>query len=317
MGMMIGILAGVTWALETVVVGIALGTAPLNISARVVFLAPFIATFLHDTLSAVYMFIYNALCGRLGGLVRVFKSPSFKWLALASAVGGPIGMTGYVMAVKYMGASVGAIASAVYPAIGTALACLFLKERVRWYRWIFLALTLLGVFGLGYSPTLQLESFWLGLLGAFMCAFGWGIEAVILAKCLKGDAVGGEYALNVRQAVSALVYGLVLLPLLGGILPMGEVLSHSSFGSLIAALVTAALFATLSYLLYYKAIGRLGAAKAMALNVTYTAWAIVFTLIILKDRSVLNPLSLVCAAVIVVCGILAATDFRSLFSKKR
>ena len=35
--MMIGILAGVTWALETVVVGIALGTAPLNISARVVF----------------------------------------------------------------------------------------------------------------------------------------------------------------------------------------------------------------------------------------------------------------------------------------
>ncbi len=63
--MMIGILAGVTWALETVVVGIALGTAPLNISARVVFLAPFIATFLHDTLSALYMFIYNALCGRL------------------------------------------------------------------------------------------------------------------------------------------------------------------------------------------------------------------------------------------------------------
>ena len=36
-------------------------------------------------------------------------------------------MTGYVIAVKYMGASVGAVASAVYPAIGSLLAYIFLK----------------------------------------------------------------------------------------------------------------------------------------------------------------------------------------------
>ena len=73
--------------------------------------------------------------------------------------------------------------------IGIALAFVFLKEKVRWYQWIFLAVTLFGVYGLSYSPSIELENFWLGLLGALMCAFGWGLEAVILAKCLKDTSI--------------------------------------------------------------------------------------------------------------------------------
>ena len=76
----------------------------------------------------------------------------------------------------------------------------------------------------------------------------------------------------------------------------------------------AALFATISYLLYYKTISKVGASKAMALNITYTAWAIVYT-VMLGDFSVLNPLTLICAVVIVVCGIFAATDLKKLFKK--
>ena len=62
-------------------------------------------------------------------------------------------------------------------------------------------------------------------------------------------------------------------------------------------------------------IGKIGASKAMALNITYTAWAIVFTVVILGDLSVLNPFTLLCAAVVVVCGILSATDMRTLFTR--
>ena len=82
-----------------------------------------------------------------------------------------------------MGASIGAVASAVFPAIGAILAFFFLKEKMQWYRWVLLAVTLLGVYGLSYSPELDISNFLLGILGALMCAFGWGIEAVILAKC--------------------------------------------------------------------------------------------------------------------------------------
>ena len=310
-----GLLGGIFWAVETVVLGIALSMAPFMTTEQAIFLAPFVATFLHDAFSALFMLLYNTLRGNLKALLGVCKTRDFKWLVLASAIGGPVGMTGYVLAVNYLGASVGAVASAVYPAIGTVLAYLFLKERVKWYQWIFLALTLLGVFGLSYSPGLHVENFWLGLLGAFMCAFGWGVEAVILAKCLKDDSIKSEYALNIRQTVSAVIYGAVLLPILGGWGLTADLFTAGT-GMLIPTIALAALAASVSYLFYYTAIGNIGASKAMALNITYTAWAILFTVILLRDFSVLSPFTLLCAAVIVICGIFAATDLKVLFGKR-
>ena len=313
--MLTGIFAGIMWALETVVLGIALAMSPFVATEEAILLAPFIATFLHDAFSAVYMLIYNALRGGLTGFFAVFKSKTALWLVLSSAMGGPIGMTGYVLAVNCLGASVGAVASAVYPAVGTVLAWVFLKEKTKWYQWIFLVLTLLGVYGLSYSPSFGGGNFLLGIVGAFMCAFGWGIEAVILAKCLKGTDLKDEYALGIRQAVSATIYGAVILPLLGGWRMMAGLFTGGEV-KLLLTVAIAALCATVSYLFYYRAIGRLGAAKAMALNITYTAWAMVFTVVLLRDLSVLNPTTLVCSAVIVVCGICAATDLKKLFGKK-
>ena len=215
-----------------------------------------------------------------------------------------------------MGASIGAVASAIFPAIGSILAYLFLKEKMQWYRWIFLIATLLGVYGLSYSPDLNITNFWLGIIGAMMCAFGWGIEAVILAKCMQDPEVKDEYALQIRQTTSALVYGIVIIPVLKG-WGFTIQLFTSGTGWLIPVIALAAFFATLSYLCYYKAISSIGASKSMALNVTYAAWSIVFTVVILRDTSVLTPMTVLCAVVVIICGILAATDFRELFAKNK
>ena len=313
--MFAGIIAGMTWALETVILGIALGMSPFCSTEQAVFLAPFVSTFLHDACSAVWATAYNAARGNLGNVRRAFQTKSGKWVAAAAIIGGPIGMTGYVLAVNYMGASIGAVASAIFPAIGSILAYVFLKEKMKWHQWIFLVLTLLGVYGLSYSPNLDIRNFWLGLAGALMCSFGWGIEAVVLAKCLTDHEVTDEYALQIRQTTSALTYGLVILPVLGG-WGFTAGLFTPATGWLLPVIATAALFATVSYLFYYKAISQIGASKAMALNVTYSAWAIVFTVLILRDTSALTPLTVLCAAVVLVCGIFAAADFNEIFRKK-
>ena len=312
--MLTGLLAGIFWALETVVLGVALAMSPFISTAQAIMLAPFVSTFLHDTISSLLLSFYNLVRGKGRELLGVFKSDSLKWLLLASAVGGPVGMTGYVLAVNYMGASIGAVASAIYPAIGTLLAFIFLKEKVLWYQWVFLFFTLLGVFGLSYSPSVGAGSFWLGLLGAFMCAFGWGVEAVILARCLKDPSIKSEYALNIRQLTSAFIYGVIILPVLGG-WEFTVGLFSGNIGAVLPTIAVAALSATVSYLLYYRTIGKIGASKAMALNITYTAWAIAFTVVIIGDVSVLNLFTLLCAAVVVVCGILAATDMKTLFAR--
>jgi hypothetical protein len=55
----------------------------------------------------------------------------------------------------------------------------------------------------------------------------------------------------------------------------------------------------------------------MALNVTYTAWAILFTVLILRDTSVLTLTTVLCSLVVLVCGIFAAADFKDIFDKKK
>lgn len=312
--MSFGLLAGVLWALGTVVLGIALSSSPLSVNGETLFLAPFVATFLHDAASAVFALIYNLVKGNAKRLILTFKSKKLIFLIIASAIGGPVGMTGYVLAVNFLGASVGAVASAIYPAIGTLLAFIFLKERVKPYQWVFLGIALLGVYGLSFSPTLTVTSFPLGLVGAAMCAIGWGVEAVVLAKCFTDPKIKQECALFVRQTVSATVYGALIIPILGGYGLVGELFTPKG-AALLPIIAAAALCSTLSYLFYYLAISRLGASKAMALNITYTAWAIIFTLIILRDFSVLNPITLLCSAAVVIFGILAATDIGALIRR--
>ena len=314
--MIVGLLSGLTWAVETVLMGIVLGMSPFFTTAQAMLLAPFAATFLHDLFSALSLFIYNGVRGKTKDFFKILKKPGCKWLVLGATIGGPIGMTGYTMAVNYMGASVGSVATAVYPAIGTVLAFLFLKEKVKWYQWVFLFLTLLGVYGLSYSPDLNVTNFWLGLLGAFMCAFGWGTSTVILAKCLKDPDMDESYVLTLRQSVSALVYGVIILPVLGAwkFIPILFTLREPL---LIPVLVGSALAATVSYLMYYVSLDKIGAAKTMALNVTYPAWAIILTAIFFGDTSMLNPLSILCTLVVVICGVLAACDMKQLFGRKK
>lgn len=314
--MFCGIIAGVAWALETVILGIALSMTPFISTEQAIFLAPFVSTFIHDAFSAIWAAIYNGARGNLKKVWHAaFGTKGGKFVMLAAVIGGPVGMTGYVLAINYMGASIGAVASAIFPAIGAILAYFFLKEKMQWYRWVFLFATLLGVYGLSYSPEVQVKDFWLGIIGALMCAFGWGIEAVILAKCMQDPEVKDEYALQIRQTTSAIVYGAVLLPILHG---WGFTISlFSGTGWLLPVIALAAFFATLSYLCYYKAISQIGASKAMALNVTYAAWAIVFTVLILGDTSVLTPQTILYSLVVLVFGVLAAADFKELFSKKK
>ncbi len=314
--MLFGISAGITWALETIIIGIALGMAPFIEDKRAVFLAPFVSTFIHDGCSAIWACIYNTVRGQLPDVFKALKTKSGKFVMLAGVIGGPVGMTGYIMSINYMGASIGAVASAVFPAIGAVLAYIFLKEEMKWYRWVLLGITLLGVYGLSYSPEISINNFWLGITGALMCSFGWGIEAVILAKCFKDPSVKNEYALQIRQTTSALIYGVILLPVLKGWGFTVNLFKGESI-KVLPIIALAALFATISYLCYYKAIAKIGASKAMALDVTYAAWSIFFTVVILRDFSVLSPLTVGCALIVIVCGVLAAADFKELKKKKQ
>lgn len=264
-----GVIAGITWALETLILGIALKMAPFISTQEAITLAPFVSTFIHDGFSAIWATLYNSLRGNEREVRKILKTQSGKFVILAAIIGGPIGMTGYVLTVNNLGPSIGAVASAIFPAVGAVLAYFFLKEKMQWYQWIFLFITLLGVYGLSDSSSLNIRNLSLGLIGVVMCTFGWGIEAVILAKSLKNDDVKDAYALQIRQTTSAIVYGVIILPIINGWPVVISLFTNAKAEEVVLVIALAGLFATISYLFYYKAISKIGPSKAMALDVTW------------------------------------------------
>lgn len=62
-----------------------------------------------------------------------------------------------------------------------------------------------------------------------------------------------------------------------------------------------------SYLFYYKGIDAIGPAKAMALNISYSAWAVVFGAF---TGAIPGPLEIACCIVIICSTVLSATPDR-------
>ncbi|MBB6334267.1 DMT family transporter [Schaalia hyovaginalis] len=294
-----GVFSGALWGLDTVILGIALAMAPFAGTSQ----ASMASAFLHDAICAIILLIYMGARGRLGRTLAAIRTRSGKTIALGAILGGPFGMTGYLIAINNIGPGYTAIISTFYPAVGTLLAYVFLKERMRPRQILALLVALGAIILIGYSSTGSTASgnAVLGIVAALACVLGWGSEAVILAWGMRDDEVDEDSALQIRETTSALVYLLVVAPI-AGVLGFG-IRAIPTLGTGVIAL--AALAGTASYLFYYTAINTVGASRGMALNISYSAWAVIFALPLIG--TVPSVLQIVCCMVILVGTVLAAT----------
>jgi drug/metabolite transporter (DMT)-like permease len=276
-GTYFGLISGFTWALDTVLIGMVLSSTLLVSTEQIIFLAPLVSTFFHDLLSSFWMMVYMTIRGEFKVPFKKIFTRSGRFVMLGALLGGPIGMTGYVLAVKYLGASLSASISAIYPAIGAFFAFFLLKDRLTIKNWIGLFISILFIFLLGFSGGAPSPSYILGFSFILLCIVGWGMECVILAYGMKDDEISPEQALQIRQLVSAVTYAVLILPIFKAYPLVGEVIVSSEF--FLIALI--ALSGTASYVYYYKAIYTMGPTRAMALNITYSAWAIILSFFIL------------------------------------
>lgn len=307
-----GLTSGILWGLDTVILGIALSMVPFIGTAEAVAYAAIASSFLHDALCAIWLFIYMAIKGRLKDTVRALKTRSGLVVIAGALLGGPIGMTGYVLAINNIGPAYTAIISAFYPAFGSFLAFILLKERMSKGQLLALAFALAGIIGMGLisSGDSELANPVLGLIGAALTVVGWGSEAVLCAWGMRDDAVDDETALQIRETSSALVYAVAVVPVFGA-----WAFTASSIPSLATGVVAlSALAGAASYLSYYRGISKIGAARAMALNISYSAWAVVFAFVL--QGTVPTMASVLCCVVILVGTILAACDWNELFARK-
>ena len=303
-----GIGSGALWGLDTVILAIALALNPFATDAH----ASLVSAALHDAVCALILLVFMAMRGRLKDTWRAIHTRSGRAVMVAALLGGPIGMSGYLLAIDQIGAGYTAIISTFYPALGTALAVLVLKERMRPRQVIALAVAIGAIIATSYTSTSVSGSALWGVLGALAAVVGWGCEAVILAWGMRDDAVDNETALQIRETTSGLTYLVRVVPLGGALSSTGQALTSPGAMGLVAL---AAAAGTASYLFYYKAIDLLGAARAMALNISYSAWAVLFAFLL--QSIVPAPIQIVLCVVILVGTVLAATEnWRELTSFK-
>lgn len=258
--MRFGIASGFLWGLDTVILGIALTMGAFIGTPEAIAFAAIASAFMHDAACAIWLFLYMGVRRRLGDTLRALKTRSGKVVMLGALLGGPLGMTGYLVAINNIGAGYTAIISAFYPAFGTFMAFVLLKERMRPRQLVALACALAGVMVMGYATSgdSSVGNAALGLVGAVVCVVGWGSEAVLCAWGMRDDAVDNETALQIRETTSAIVYAVVVLPVFGA-----WAFTASALPSISTAVVMlSGLAGAASYLFYYKGIATIGAARA-------------------------------------------------------
>ncbi|MEZ0117645.1 UNVERIFIED_ORG: drug/metabolite transporter (DMT)-like permease [Heyndrickxia coagulans] len=276
-GVGFGVISGITWALDSILIGLLLSKGLSVPNGNVVFLAPLVSTFLHDSLSTFWVAVYLVLRGNFFTAISKIRTKSGRFVILAALLGGPVGMTFYTLSIQYIGSSYAASFSAVYPAVGAFFAFLLLKDRLSIKNWIGLFISILFIFILGYSSGKFVSpNNILGFFFILICIFGWGMESVIIAYGMKDDEISPEESLQLRQLTSALSYGLIIIPVFKGYSIVSEVVINPE----IFFILLIALAGSISYFFYYKAINIIGPTRAMALNISYSAWTIILGFLI-------------------------------------
>lgn len=303
MGITSGILSGILWGLDTVILGIILSKIPNIGVTNSVILAPLVGAFLHDFFSSLWMILFSITKKEFIKTLKLLKTKSGKFVCLAALFGGPIGMAGYLLAINYIGSGYTASISAIYPAVGAFFSYIFLKEKLSIKGWIGLLLSTLSVIIIGYTPGQDIKlNFGLGFGCALICVIGWSLESVICAYGMKDNEVSPTQALQLRQLVSAIVYGILIVPLFRG-LELTKFIITSNIFIMIAGL---ALIGTLSYIFYYTAIDAIGPVKATGLNITYSIWAIVFDMIFLGSS--ITPKLVLCSIIIIIGSVMVSKN---------
>lgn len=279
-GIIVGSLSGASWGLNTVIISFIMMASIFLPYSENIFITALVGAFLHDLFSAIWLVLNLIREKKISQLLRPFKSKIGIFLIIGAILGGPVGMAGYLLGTKYIGAAYASSFSALYPALGTILSAIILKEKINIRMKIGVVISGIGILLLSYSPIdLRIYPYYiLGVFFSLFCVLGWALECVIASYSMRYGEVDSSVAICIRQIISAMVYGIVVIPFVSGYPLVRDIFNTN----IIFLFIGTALVGSLSYLFWYKAIDLIGASRGMALNITYIVWTIIFSKLILN-----------------------------------
>lgn len=326
-GILLGVLVGIFWGLDGVLMG-EVGKAPIlasleaataaGISESTFRFSPLVTAFFHEG----FCFIWVALVLLMGKQLKqafyvLFHTKKGLATAVAALVGSPIGMSAYLLGIKFAGAPYASSISVIYPGVGAVISYFVLREKISVRAMAGIGISLLGSFMLGFNPSAGVpDTFMLGVLFAGIAVLGWALEGVIIGfamKHIKGEddvQATPQQLLCLRYFVAMIAYAVIVLPIVKGYPLAGAIVRQG----LVWRYAGIAILGALTYLSWYKAVDLIGAAMGTALNSTAALWTIIFSALLFK--AAITP-SLVIWGVVIVVGVFIFAVDPAAFRKQK
>lgn len=303
-GVIAGLFSGITWALYTIINNLITKNIIFNSYIEKMFIPVLVIVFLHDFFSSIWLFFYLWRKRKLFELKRTIKSKNMFLIFLGALFGGPIGMSGYLLGIKYMGASYTASFSCTYLILGTILSVVFLKEKINLKMIIAVLINMAGIFILNFQVN-EMDSDKISILGIFsliLCIFGWALEGLIASYILKykNADIEPSIAIFIRQLTSTVFYSFLIIPYIRAYNLVFIVLKSNI--ALYIALIS--VIGSLSFFLWYYSMSIVGVARGISLNISYIIWTIIFEIIVFNVKFQLN--FIVASILLIVSVILIA-----------
>ena len=301
-GIFLAILSGVIFSLNGISVEKGKSFSPFS-TLELALIVPFICAGLHDLFAGCIITAKNAAEGRLPELGRSLVSRPGRYVIFGALLGATFGMGGYMTALQLAGPAYVLPITSLYPAVASILAVFVLKERIKPLAWVGLAFCVVGATVIGYeSPATDIGNyFYLGLLFAALAAVGWGAEGVCATSGM--DFIEPIVALNIYYIVSTILFWFVFIPIVGMfVLPQAGRIDAlwTFFGSSgLKFIAFAGTLGAFSYACWYKAMSMTGVSRAMALNISYALWGIMFSALFTEIHI---TVSLIAGAIVIFTG---------------
>ena len=245
-------------------------------------LAAAVITALSSLAILFFLFVWIGVLEKWGEYGRTIRQLRIsKWFYLGAVSGGPCALFGSYLAIGYVGPIFAAIAALMYPVVGATLARFWYRERISARAAVSIAVILIGGVSI-YAPGLLGEfsnpggGAWLGYVGGFMAAVGWGVEGAIAGRVL--DVSDPDVGITLRFTAEAFYWIFLILPaiaLFGDADVMTLIASTFNFWAIVWMLLAGASFAG-CYVAWYKSFPLIGVGRGQAIGALYGVFAVIF-----------------------------------------
>jgi len=330
-GIFAGVMSGLLWGASGTVLGLTQGFPPfssttmpedINLQIGILVAMAISGAFLHDFFATIWVGVNNIKNGKFKEYGRSLRTKPGMAVCLGAILGGPIGMSGYLLGITFVNPAYALPITAAYPALAAVLATIIFKEKNPGRVWIGVILCILGSFLVYYSPAEGDRGllFTVGMVLTTLACIGWATEGLLSTYGM--DMLDPDISLGIREGVSALAYFVIVIPIVTlymsgkfGPTPTWEIVAQTFSSSAFPVYGLAGFFGGFSYVYWYRALNMTGVARAMALNVTYALWGVLF-------GALFTPLEptkwlILGAASIAIGAILVCANPRELFNLRK